>query len=256
MSLKFRNVLTALITTLCTMCVLCGISMSVSATSYQGILCDDAGVLHQDESSEVIEQLQQTAERLEINVAVVISDQADSYTARNYADTYQESLFGVNSDSILYLINTNDGYDYITTSGVAIDDYSDSTINYILQSTSGEYLTDSNMMNYYMAICTFCELVYDERGSSDTGFITIICFFISAVISLLVCGGIAGSYKTHASTSAKVYAQTNEGKIEFTRREDAFVRTFTSKREISHGGGSSTHTSSGGGTHGGGGFHR
>lgn len=250
--IKRRSILLMLLTTICTLCLMCG--MSVSATS---MVIDDCGVLSNDEIDNLENHLSETSKTLgvDFNIAVLITDQTNKSNVMDYADVYQENLFGINSNSILYLINMNDGYDWITTSGIAIKYYPDKTINYILQSTSGTYLKTDNM-DFYGAINKFDKLLISEKKGNFNIVLLIISLIIGIVISAIICGIIANRYKFHASTSAEIYAKSNDGSIEFTRREDRFIRTFTSKTEIPQNDGTSTHTSSGGGTHGGGGFQR
>jgi uncharacterized protein len=245
------------------MVTLCIGGVTVSAYAYDGVVCDDYDVLTDSQEDELNEYLYQKSQEANVNIAVVITDVVSSSTVTDYADVYEEQLFGVNSNSILYLINMNDGYDWITCSGSAIDYYPQSTIDYILNSTSGTYLMGSDM-DFYGAITKFGKLVVTERGSSSGGSfnlgISIGALFVSILISLVVCLIIASKYKFHATTDARVYAQyRNGGEIVFTQRKDMFMRTYTRKTPKNQGGGgggSHTHTSSGGGTHSGGGFHR
>jgi uncharacterized protein len=233
--------------------------VTILAYGYDAIVCDDYDVLTDSQEEELNEYLNQKSQEANVNIGVVITDAVSSSTVTDYADVYEEQLFGVNSNSILYLINMNDGYDWITCSGSAIDNYPESTINYILNNTSGTYLKDSNM-NFYGAITTFGDLVATEKGSSSGFGISIGALFISIIISVVVCMIIASKYKFHGTTDARVYAHyKNGGEIVFTQRKDMFMRTYTKKTPKNQGGGgggSHTHTSSGGGTHSGGGFQR
>lgn len=247
---SIRNILSSLVTMLCMLCTVGGISVSADAT-----IVDDCALLSQEEIDTLQGYLYETGETLSIDVAVVVTDQTDRMDAMDFADRYEENLFGVNSNSILYLINMNDGYDWISTSGTAIRYYPDSTIDYILQSTSGTYLT-SDSMNLYMAIKQFnALLISEQKRPLGKGTVVVASMVIALIISIITCSVIASQYRFHATTSAEIYAKTNDGNVEFTRREDRFIRTVTSKTPKPNDS-TSTHVSSGGGTHGGGGFQR
>lgn len=250
-----RSILLALISAMFTLFVMCGIP--VSAEDYCGIVCDDYGVLTESEIDELNDYLNECSVEAQVNIAVVISDQTDKSGAMDFADVYEENLFGKNSNSILYLINMNDGYDWISCSGTAMEYYPESTIDDILYSTSGTYLTDDNM-DFYGNIMEFGSLVISQQYEPvGMGVVLVISLVIALIVSIISCIVIASKYKFHAPTSSQVYAKPNSGDVTFTNRQDMFIKTYTSKVSIeSESSSSSSHVSSGGGTHTGGGFQR
>lgn len=257
--IKLKNILLMVITTIFTLCIMCG--FSVSADSYLGDIFDDCNVLTAEEIIDLTEHLQNCADEVQINVAVLISEDTDRNGARDFTDVFAEDIYGKNSNTIVYLINLNDNYDYISCSGIAEDYYSDSTIDYILDNTS-TYLTSSNM-DFSGAISTFGDLIvsckYQNQSQVGKNPMVIIAmgFVVSLIISLITCGIIASSYKKHIQISVQNYANS-QGAINFTKREDRFLRTHTTKtpKESNNGGSSSGHVSSGGGHHTGGGHQR
>lgn len=254
--IKYKNFLLILLTMMFSLCLMCGIS--VSADDYDAIICDDYDVLTDEEEAELTRYLYDKSQEANVNIAVVITDETNRNGATDYADVYEENLFGVNSNSILYLINMNDGYDWLSCSGTAIDYYPQSTIDYILQDTSGRYLMDEDNMDFYGAIQKYGDLVVSQQKlPMSMGVKLGISFFIGLVISVIVCCVIASRYKFHARTNSTTYAEGNNGGgVSFTQRRDTFIKTYTTKTARSQNNGTSTHTSSGGGTHSGGGFQR
>ena len=254
---KSKNILSMLISVISMLCLMCGIE--VSAEEYQGKIFDDYNVLTEQQIHDLNSILNENAQTLQINIGAVITDQTDRDNAIDFTDIYLENVFGKNSNSILYLINTYDDYDYISTSGTAIQYYSDDTISYILQCTSGMYLLEDNM-DYYGAISEFADLTISEQhqqGGKFSVLLLIISIIVGLVASIIICFKISDKYNNKVQTSADIYAKSNDGNINFTNREDIFIRTYTTKEAIPHDDDtSSTHTSSSGGTHGGGGFQR
>lgn len=256
-SSKRKNILSMLISVIGMLCLMCGIE--VSAEEYQGKIFDDYNVFTEQQIQELNSILDENAQTLQINIGVVITDQTDRDNAMDFTDIYLENVFGKNSNSVMYLINTYDDYDYLSTSGTAIKYYSDDTINYILQSTSGTYLSEDNM-DYYGAISKFADLTVSEQHQQGGKF-SVILLIVSIIVglfgSIMIAFEISDKYENKVSTSADIYAKSNDGNINFTNREDIFIRTYTTKEAIPDDNDtSSTHTSSSGGTHGGGGFQR
>lgn len=86
-------------------------------------LYDDANLLSETEESELEEYLAKAAEESGFKVAVVLTDDIGSDKSedavKEYADEYYESLYGADSDGILFLINNDTKYDWFSVSGEA-----------------------------------------------------------------------------------------------------------------------------------------
>ncbi|MCD7799741.1 MAG: TPM domain-containing protein [Ruminococcus sp.] len=255
--IKYRNFPLFILTIMLFLSFMSGIS--VSANGYSAIICDDYNALTDEQETELTQYLYNKSQEANVNIAVVITDATNKYGAMDYADVYEENLFGIDSNSILYLINMNDDYDWISCSGTAIDYYPQHTIDYILQNTSGVYLISQNdNMDFYGAIQSYGDLVVSQQTLPMSIFTKIgVSFFVSLIVSLIVCCIIASRYKFHKRTNANIYTErANGGGVTFTKRRDTFIRTYTTKTARSENSGTHTHTSSGGGTHSGGGFQR
>lgn len=250
MIFKLKNHMVVLFSVIISILSISG--MVISADEYSAVICDDYGVLTDTENQELTNYLLEKSLEANVNIAVVISDETNKSGAMDFADVYEENLFGKNSNSILYLINMNDNYDWLSCSGTAIDYYSQDTIDYILQNTSGRYLTGDDL-DFYGCIQNFGDLVVSEQSKPmSTGAKIGLSFLVGLVVSVIACSSIASKYKFHATTDASTY--TKDGGIQFTQRKDVFLRTYTTKSAKPSD--TDTHTSSGGGTHSGGGFQR
>lgn len=213
-----------------------------------------------------------------MNVMLVISDdigqpKTDAHTVE-YADDLYDEYCGINTDGVLFLINNDTKYDYISTSGSAINYYSDYRIDAILDDTY-DYLVGGN---YYFAMSTFLNDIarYYQMGKANyqteifgkeadpVDFIStfIIFGFVASIVGLIIFMSNRKKYQMQ-KVSANFYVNRNTFKL--TQNTDTFLGVVTSRVYSprssggsggSGGGHSSTHHSSGGGRHGGGGRHR
>lgn len=226
----------------------------VSASAYVGSIYDLADKLTTTEEANLTMQAQEAASEIGINVCVVVINDLEGKSAMAYADDFYDKTFNINTDGILLLINLDTGYDWISTSGKAIDYYTDSRIDKMFDKM------ELAMKNYdvnreaeiFLSQCTskYIEATsYDLSALISGGFFALIITGIWVLITV-------SKYKLHAKTSATNYACNDS--TQFTVRTDRFLREYTTKTRIQSNsgggrGGSSTHRSSSGGRHGGGG---
>lgn len=255
---------------------------------------DDKGLFSEEELEELTKLVQETAEETEMYLYIYISDyfRYESSAELFAGDTYEE-IFGEDTDGALYYMDLAEGpyaYDYISTHGKGmlsydknIDRMFDVIYNYL--PSTGETIYASEI---YTAIEKICEQ-FRKYGEDDPGFFsysydeytdkyiffrdgaTVVSatkplpamgknFLISIgaglVVGLLFYFITKSHYKFKSSCNPHVYVARDE--TEFTRHEDVFVRTHTSRTRIqsSSGGGRSGGGRSGGGSRGGGGRRR
>lgn len=258
---------------------------------------DDANLF----SSSEIEELNDLFEGLSTltgwNVAVVttndIGENKSDYAVTDYADVYYEEKFGRDTDGILYLINNDTKYDWISTSGECISYFTDRRIDDLFdffwdEMVEGEYslamkLFAARVQYYYNAGIPYGQYTEDEYYYDDDGeivfmgdnFIDAAFFMIAEMlpvfVSLLFIGGtivlivykcILSGYKLKSKVSAIPYIAP--GTVDISTKTDVFIREYTTRTRVSSsssgggrsGGRSSSHRSSGGGRHGGGGRRR
>ncbi|MDO5559210.1 MAG: TPM domain-containing protein [Oscillospiraceae bacterium] len=230
---------------------------SVSAASYGFKLDDQDGSLSENESARIENKMKSFSDKLGINIAIVITSDKGFKSSMEYADDQYDSIFGINTQGILLLIDNDTQYDWISTSG----DAPKFTIKRY-QPYIDPILDDISPMlkngHYYTACDTFLDDVQKyayHKVFSSLG----IGAVISLIISAIAYGVISHGYKNNKKYSARNYTSSNDSK--FTEKTDVFVREYTQKVKIeSNSGGSGSHSgshhSSSGGHHGGGGRHR
>ncbi|MCH5208256.1 MAG: TPM domain-containing protein [Oscillospiraceae bacterium] len=251
------------------------------------VLSDLDNCLSEAEEKALLEEMREVAEKTGLNIGIVITAELDGKKSKKYADDFSDDNFGLDSNSIvLLLFNSHDlpqyskEVDQISTSGNAIDLF-EKRINSIfdriydelenknvrsdLPSTPNVYKHYSSA-NYYIGCMKFCAAV-ERYGDPAMAFWNgVVDFLISHLFAMFI-GGIIGlvaalvfsssikkSYTKKSPISAAQYLDKNRTNI--TRREDIFIREYTTSYTTSsssggHGGGG--RSGGGGGHHGGGG---
>ena len=218
---------------------------------------DDAKLLSQDEINELKVNIENFRENYNMDVVIVTSNDLQGKTPRDYADDYYDYNgygLGDNKSGLLLLIDMDDRKIWISTSGDAIEYFTDNRIDSIVNDIS-KYLSNEE----YFDACIdngVPEGQYTYSEEEHTLKVLLIALGVSAVVAGLTCIIVVNSYKNSKSVSSINYVDNNS--IVFTKRRDTFVNTFTTKTKIEKnnsggGNGSSTHRSSSGNTHGGGG---
>ncbi len=232
---------------------------------YTAALSDYDGVLSADEETELLSLMFETANDIECNVGVVIADDLGGESDHKYAANYYASSFPKGSSAVVFLFNNDKSSpppnaDYLYTYGKGTDVYLPKDDN--IFDAVYDVLYSSG---YYAAIKNFCKALsrYNNGGSVSVGIeidlmAVFIALVIDIVITLSVMGGITRGYKKKAPVSAVGYL--DQSRTRFTKKEDVFVREFTTSHRISssssggHGGRSGgsrgSHRSGGGGSRG------
>lgn len=246
--------------------------------SRNAILVDECGRLSERDQGEILLYAQDFANRTEFNVVILITDnvgydKSDSGVA-DYADVYYESLCGIDTDGILLLINEDTKYDYISTSGVCINYYSDERIDRMID----WFFDDIKAGRYKEAALHFIDSAdyYYRQGKANHQFefagkemepgeiFVVLAFlmFFALVVGLCIYGA---NSKKHMMQKPLNNWYVVKGSLLFSQATNTYIGTNTTRiySPRSSGGGrsgggghSSTHHSSGGGRHGGGGRHR
>ena len=265
---------------------------------YGSSVVDLCGILSSYEQSALENLVSSTADTISVNIAVLISDnvgadKSDSGVV-DFADTYYEDLFGIDTDGILLLINEDKKYDYISTSGRCIDIFDSGVIDSMFNDfsdyiVSGDYVQAVQIFLNDLAYYT--ELYYqkEDEYSPDDDYVDDFPDYVvtdyqeyqssprnmfspaSIIVILIIAGGIAAIYFFSVKRKyvlLQPFPKRNyldESSVFFADSSDVFVRSYVVETSNdsnmhhhggSHGGGGSSHVSSGGGSHGGGGHHR
>lgn len=247
---------------------------TVSALDTSLKVYDDADLLTPEEEQLLKIKIDQFIEKYDMDMVVVTTnDNSSAGSTMHYAqDFYDFNGFGKGNtkDGLIFLIDKTYGNNelWISTTGEAILIYDDDRINWILDD-----VVDAKPNGYYSMFEAFIigadryasmgvapsnsGSYIDEDGNLKhkrefpLGWIIIVSLTVpSIIVGVLV----AKNKMIKKATQATAYLDQNS--IEYTRKEDRFLTTHTSRTYIPRntgGGGSSTFSSHSGTTHGGGG---
>lgn len=237
------------------------------------LLVDEAGLLSEEESSTLINKLEEISQRQENEVAVVTVNSLEGKTAEAYADDYYDYNgygYGENDDGLLLLVSMGEREWAITTYGYCHTvAFTDAGLDYI----SSEFQGKLSSGEYAKAFECFADLCDDFLTQAATGepydvdnmpkgkvspFWLYTDLVVAFFISFRIVKGKSRNLKSvKKQESAKAYERS--GSLSLRRSTDSFVnrivtqRTIKNEKDSSSGssGGSSSHTSSSGRSHGG-----
>lgn len=255
-------------------------SSDTAAYDVKYVIVDYQEVLTEEELSELLQEAQNVCKSYGINVGVVLSNGLDGKSSERYTKDFLYEQFGKNSDSIvLMLVKSGTGQqDWIYCEGKAYDifyPWIDSIFDKVYEGLDdgGENYFKA-IRNFFKSIQNFCRYVGADKtvenaanerynssdGDSERGmevsFIVIVLFAACVIVAVAVVNGIAKGYSKRAPLSAQRYL--DRSRTHFIKREDIFVREYTTSHKISSSSSGGGHRSSGGGGHrsGGGGGRR
>lgn len=235
---------------------------------------DDLNYLSDQELQEIQTQIDEVVSTYGLDIAIVITDNTDGKSSMDFADDYFDyNGFGTGSDrsGLLLLINMDIREAWISTSGKAIDIFTDSRINDVLDAiypylSSGDYT--SACTEFVSQTGRFAQMgVPDGQYRQDVTSYTyweravrlmkspvvyIIAIGIAAVGVLIASSGNKGK----VTVGNRTYEES--GSFHLVDKRDDFINQTITKVRIttnsgSGGSGSSVHRSSSGRSHGGGG---
>lgn len=256
---------------------------------------DAADLFTKSQEEELTEKVRETAQKLKMNIIVFAAGPSYSMSdasTENFADSAYDETFGKDTDGVFFFMDlTGDvpAYDYISTSGKAVLYYQDhisdmfDKINTYLPSSGSDYSLHTD--DFADAVVCFLGQLSEYHGKksyyydSDSGkyfyykngelmitqkpplrkrmIVLVFALPVGIIAAIVYYFSIKSKYKFKASVNPNVYVSSEDTR--FTRREDRFIRTYTTRTKIeTSSGGSGGHSSGGGGGggHGGGGSHR
>jgi len=204
----------------------------------------------------------------------------------DYADRYYEDNgYGLGEDraGVLYMIDMNNRYIYISTAGVMIDYLNDSRIEDMVEAST-EYLSRGDYIGGATRAMTMLERYlrrgieegsfrYDEKtGQRLTGLYNrlttteaLVALVAGAIVAALIAFGVINRYSLAGGTYH--YDRASLSSCKLTKDDEQYLRQTVSRVRTpppssgggghggGHSGGSGVHVSSGGMSHGGGGGH-
>lgn len=226
---------------------------------------DFANLLTDSEEKDIYYQVQDFIMEHDMDLAIVTIDSNNKGSQVEYADDfYDYNDFGIGSsrDGVLFLIDMQYRQIYMSTTGDAIQMYSDYRIDQIMNAIY-QYMTDTD---YFNGISNFIdELSYyasvgypemDEASRLSVGQCLKYGAIISAIATFIIMLVLVNKNKlVRPATTAREYLDKES--VVVNNYGDIFMGSNTVKHKIEHSssssGGSSTHSSSSGSSHGGGG---
>lgn len=259
---------------------------------------DSYGMFDEKEENELTAAVRSYSDKLNMNIFIFLAGSSnymsDTQTQR-YIDQMYEEYYGAYTDGLIYFMDftgKKPAYDYIFFSGTAVLQYTNRLDeifsrmdNYLPPSSASDYslykddikdgiysflnhleeISKRSPMSYYEdepnhEYYTFKngELFISNSMPLSKRLVPLIYAIPMGILTAIIYYFVMKStYKFKASANPSVYLQSEN--TEFIRREDRFIRTYTTKhrRESSSGGGGGGGGGHSGGGHGsGGGHHR
>lgn len=243
----------------------------------ESIIDDKAGLYTKSDLAELEAKQQAVSDLTGWNIAVVTTDTGfgtDGARAMRYAENYYDEKFGSDSSSIVYLIDLD--YRHFCMDGDLLNYFNTKRLDKMITECEKEYFAYDDVGNletfYYYLEYYYNQgtVAYDSNvGAKGSSFVPkdgiVKEYNITMLLAGMTTGVIAAAigiaivlsrYKFHHAPTANCYLNSNT--INIYRRQDRFVREYTTRTRIdsdsggSSGGGGGGH-SFGGSSHGGGG---
>lgn len=238
---------------------------------------DSMGYLSESEIEALQTQINSIKESHILDTVIVITDDTEGKSSMDYADDYYDyNDYGLDDEysGLLMLVNMNKREVWISTTGRAIDIFTDSRITYMINHVTGSL----SSADYYEACRIFLNDVVNYanlgipkgqyRVERDAPYVnptyldkvsylfkSWIVYVIALVVSIIATVIVSHSSKGSVTISNRTYEES--GSFALSENSDIYLRETTTRTRIERnsggGGGSSTHRSSSGRSHGGGG---
>jgi len=237
-------------------------ALPLSAYAQGYYIQDHANLLTPEEIVQLEELAKEMTETYGIDAVIVTVDSLGSVSAQTYADDYYDEN-GYRIDGLILLLAMEEREWYISTSGIAIEAFTD----FGIECMGDNMLNSLSSGKYYKAFWTFLTDIpyymdnYLQGEPVDVDTVGGVNFIIALFVGLIVAAVAILVMRAGMNTKRPQHSAGNylkEGSYDLKTRQDVFLYSQVSKspRQQSSsgsGGGSRTHTSSSGRTHGGGG---
>lgn len=252
--------------------------LAVPVSAATSIIDDMAGLYTESQLEELKKKQQEVSDLTGWNIAVVTSNVGlgeNGTNAMRFAEDYYDENFGSESSSVVYLIDLD--YRHFAMDGDVLDYFNGTRLDRMIDDCEKKYFNYDDVGNLekfyyhleknYNAGTVARDPDIGRKGEDfvpSDGVITVNGYDVTMLLGGMIMGGIAAAigiaivlsrYKLHHVPTANCYLNGNN--INFYRREDRFVREYTTRTRIdsgsSGGGGGGGGHSHGGSHHGGGG---
>lgn len=222
---------------------------------------DYANLITKDEEEALYNKVQEFINKYDMDMAIVTINSNPKSSSMAYADDfYDYNNFGkgTNKTGLLFLIDMQNRNMWISTTGDAINIYTDSRINTILDYTYDKISNEdyNGCAEQFIDKASYFANKGLTGGSKVVTVPKMICnslIFAGIVTIVFICIGLATHRKPKKKKEASNYITQP---LKLSNKLDTFLDKHVSKVKIetsSSSGGSSTHSGSSGTSHGGGG---
>lgn len=222
---------------------------------------DYANLITKDEEEVLYNKVQEFINKYDMDMAIVTINSNPKSSSMTYADDfYDYNNFGkgTNKTGLLFLIDMQNRNMWISTTGDAINIYTDSRINTILDYTYDKISNEdyNGCAEQFIDKASYFANKGLTGGSKVVTVPKMICnslIFAGLVTIVFICIGLATHRKPKKKKEASNYITQP---LKLSNKLDTFLDKHVSKVKIetsSSSGGSSTHSGSSGTSHGGGG---
>lgn len=241
----------------------------IPVSAAESIIDDKAGLYTQSDLAELKEKQQAVSDLTGWNIAVVTTNTGfgtDGARAMRYAENYYDEKFGSDSSSVVYLIDLD--YRHFSIDGDLLNYFNTKRLDNMIDACNKKYFAYDDVghletfyyyLEYYYNQGT---VPYDSNiGAKGSGFVPKDGANDGYYFTMLFAGMITGTfaaaigiaivlsrYKFHHAPTANCYLNSNT--INIYRRQDRFVREFTTRTRIDSDSGGG-HSGGGGHSHGG-----
>lgn len=228
----------------------------------ESIIDDKAGLYTQSELSELEAKQQEISDLTGWNIAVVTTDTGfgtNLSRAIRYAENYYDDHFGIDSSSIVYLIDLD--WRHVAMNGDVLNYFNTSRLDTMQDECEVKYKNYDDVGNletfyYYLEYYyNHGTVAYDSEIAPKGAFfyfnysIFFAIMFAGTIAALISIAIVLSRYKFHHAPTANCYLNSNT--INIYRREDRFVREYTTRTRIDSDSGGGGGHSGGGRSHGG-----
>lgn len=236
----------------------------------ESVIDDMAGIYTPSEISELEKKQQEVSDLTGWNIAVVTLNAGlgtDGADAMRFAEDYYDETFGSDSSSVVYLIDLD--YRHFAMDGDPLNYFNTKRLDKMITECEKKYFDYDdvgNLETFYFYLEFYYKqgtVAYDSNvGAKGSGFVpsmgvqkgfdfkVLFAFIATGVIAAAVSVSIVLSrYKFHHAPTANCYLNSNT--VNIYRRQDRFVREYTTRTRIDSGGSSGGGRSSRGHSHGG-----
>lgn len=211
-----------------------------------------------EEEQVLFQKITEFIQKTQMDMAIVTITENNKNWAMSYADDfYDYNNFGLDAQhtGILFLIDFDTREVYISTTGKAIETYSDTAIELMLD----DICVQSPLVDSYGCAERFVKTAEKYYKQYENRARNMVLLITAIVATIATAGGVMTQVKKHKTVKVKRTGKDylENQSVRITMSDDKLIDSHVSRirieRSTSSGGGSSSHSGSSGRSHGGGG---